>query len=263
MTRCSGASLLAFICASACGYASLGGDPLDDGRIDLPSRGGADADTDGSDEEPIDPIADAGDGDVKPLSTTCAVAGLVLCYRFEDKVLDESLEPLTPAVAGGITFVDGKEGRAALFTTASALRFAPNPAFELPNDGATIEAWIKRENIGADAVVFDGDGRFSLTINAAGNVWCKSGGGAVTGTTVVPTNDWAHVACVIEAGTPRAYMNGVVDAEGAGAVGTNPTLGAAIGGNSPEGEPFVGAIDSFRVFRSARSAAEIAAAAAK
>ena len=34
-----------------------------------------------------------------------------------------------------------------------------------------------------------------------------------------------------------------------------------VGGNAPSGEPFVGAIDSFRVFKVARTPAQIAAAA--
>jgi hypothetical protein len=246
--------------AAACGYEPVDGDNLVLGNKlpDRPDAGGTDADAGNSGAIP-DPISDAAP-DVKPPSQTCVSADLALCFTFEGLVNDQSSAPLAPKTVLNVTFVPGKEGMAASFNAMSAIRFDPAATFELPPEGATIEAWIKRQNAGADAVVFDDDGRFSLTINAAGHVWCK-GGGQVIGTKVVPVDQWAHVACVIDKGAMRAYLNGVQDGESTGAVGSAPTLAAAIGGNSPDGEPFLGLIDSFRVFRVARTPAQIAASA--
>jgi hypothetical protein len=249
--------------AAACGYASVDGDPLTN-PISQPRRSldaGTDAEGDGGTNQPI-ASTDAGmDAMVAP-PETCNVNDLALCFAFEGKVSDQSAAPIVPLVIANVTFAPGKAGKAAVFGADSALRFAPNASFELPAAAATIEAWIKRENVGADAVVFDDDGRFSLTINAAGSVWCKSSGGALVGLKAVPVDQWAHVACVIDGGTMRVYVNGVEDVSGPGAIGSAPELAAAIGGNSPDGEPFLGLIDSFRVFRVARTPAQIAAAAA-
>lgn len=252
----------------ACGYADVNGDPIADDPVNLPNRklgdGGDAPDGPASVQNPNPNPNDNDGGQTKPPSVTCTPADLALCLRFEGNTMDQSPTAINPVEATGITFVGGgKEDQAAQFTQASALRFAPNPVFDLPANGATIEAWIKREATGADAVVFDDDARFSLTINAAGNVWCKSSGGAIIGATQVPVAQWAHVACVIENGTMKAYLNGAQDAAGPGSIVASPTSAAAIGGNSPSGEPFVGLIDSFRVFKAARSAADIAAAAAK
>jgi hypothetical protein len=262
-----------FVCVvfAACGYADPNGDPIADNPVNLPNRklGDGGDTTDGTtiaqnpNQNNNNNNNNANDGgQAKPPSTTCQAMNLALCLRFEGNTMDQSATAINPIEATGIAFVGGgKEDQAAQFTQTSALRFAPNPVFDLPASGATIEAWIKREATGADAVVFDDDARFSLTINAAGNVWCKSSGGAVVGATQVPVAQWAHVACVVENGTLKAYLNGVIDASGTGSIVASPTSAAAIGGNSPTGEHFVGLIDSFRVFKSARSATELAAAA--
>ncbi|MBX3230291.1 MAG: LamG domain-containing protein [Labilithrix sp.] len=203
--------------------------------------------------------ADTGPAQPEP-SKACLTGDLAFCFTFEGTTDDVSPNAIKPTTSTNITFAPGKENQAASFTATSALRFDPNPVFELSTN-ATIEAWIRRQNTGADSVVLDVDGRFSLTIDAAANVLCKSGGGAVTGNTVVAPEVWAHVACVVDNGTLRVYLNGTEIGSGPGAIGSAPTLGAAIGGNSPDGEPFLGLIDSLRVFTVARTPAQISEAA--
>lgn len=207
----------------------------------------------------VAPVVDAAPAAVDAAIGTpiCNAGGVALCFAFDNSASDGSTNGLA-ATTTGVTFVPGRNGYAASFTATSTMRFAPNAIFDLPAGGATIEAWIKRQSTGADAVVFDDDGRFSLTISAANKVLCKSSGGAVTGATDVPDGAWAHVACVIDAGTMKAYIAGVEDGAGTGSIAPNPTLAAALGGNSPDGEPFVGLIDSFRLFSVARTPAEIA-----
>lgn len=234
-----------------------------------PRHGGAADDDDDDDVTALDAgpfdagssSPDAGDA-APPASELCKIGGLALCFPFEGAATDGSPNALVPKIAN-ISFVAGKDGLAASFGAGSQMTFEPNSAFDLPADAATIEAWIKRQSTGADAVVFDDDGRFSLTIDAGGKVLCKSSGGAVTGQTAIAADDWAHVACVIDQGAIKAYVNGKEDGAGTGSISPNPELAAAIGQNSPDGEPFLGLIDSFRVLSVARTGAELAADAAK
>lgn len=256
--------LLTFALAAsviACGTPDANGTPLMSGR-------GGEGDADDSSEMPSEDVLPVQGGgsigpNAAPSGAPCASSDLTLCLTFEDSTADGSSTQLQPTMTAGIGFVVGKEGKGAAFQPGSAFLFAPSAAFDLPADAATIEAWITRTPTGADAVVFDDDERFSLTIDATGHVWCKSSGGAVVGATLVPTAKWVHVACVIDKGAMRAYVNGVVDAIGTGAVGkaVSPTAAAAVGGNSPSGEPFSGTIDVLRVYRVARTPEEIAASA--
>ena len=244
---------------SGCSAADIDGTPLE-------SRKGMDDSSDESDEPAENVLPEQGGGSLGPAAVApampCVANDLALCLTFEDSTNDASPAQLQPSMAAGIGFVAGKEGKGGAFQPGSAVRYAPSPALDLPAD-ATIEAWISRTPTGADAVIFDADERFSLTIDAAGHVWCKSSGGAVVGSTVVPVNQWVHVACVVDQGAMRTYVNGVVDKIGVGSVGKAITLtaAAAVGGNSPSGEEFSGTIDVLRVFKAARTPAEIATAA--
>jgi hypothetical protein len=223
-----------------------------------PDRAPFDAGTSAPDAGTKD--AGPGDADSGPpaSSTTCAAADVVLCFTFENEVVDHSPSALAPQMTSNLAFGPGKEGQAAVFGTESALRFGPSPVLDLSAAHATVEAWIDRTAAG-DAVVFDDDGRLSLTIDVQGKVWCKSSGGQAIGATIVATNKWQHVACVVDGGTLTAFLNGKADGTGAGAITPTPGGSAAIGGNSPTGEPFVGSIDSLRVFKASRTAADIAA----
>jgi hypothetical protein len=189
----------------------------------------------------------------------CGEPELVLCFGFEGAITDGSPNLLVPAVSG-VTFAPGKLGQAASFGPASAMRFAASPALEVTK--ATVEAWIKRApNATGDGVIFDDDNRFSLTIEDDGGVLCKPGG--VASAVKVVADRWTHVACAFDGAAVVVYVDGVGQSAGAGAIGSSPASTAALGGNAPSGEPFVGLIDSFRAFRVARTPAQILAAAGK
>lgn len=254
------AGLAALSLVTACGGPDVLGDPLGSALPDrLPeSDAGAEAGAQRDAGAPPPPV-DAG-VDAAATSTLCKAPDLAVCFPFESSVTDMSPNAIAPA-ASNVTFTAGKHGTAASFGATSSVTIGANAAFETA--AATMEAWIKRSAAGAaaDGVIFDADARYSLTITAAGAVLCKTSGGLVSGGAI--TNDlWTHVACVVGGGTVRAYVNGAEVASAAGSVASSPTSAHAIGGNSPSGEPFLGAIDSLRIFRAARSAAEIAAAAA-
>lgn len=242
----------------SCVVAACGGNGVvhRESPIDVPERsdddsgdddGGADA---GPTVEHTDPIPDAA-----PVSHTCEAADLALCLAFENDVKDGSPNGLA-AAAANVTYVPGKDGLAASLGATSSIRYPANAAFE--TSAATIEAWVRRSaSATADGVVFDADSRYSLTITSALDVLCKTSGGAVAGGKITPEK-WAHVACVVGGGVVRVYLDGVEQGNAAGSVAPAPTATEAAGGNAPSGEPFVGAMDSLRVFRVARAAADIA-----
>lgn len=246
---------------AACGDSGI---PEND-SVRLPGRvASAEAGADSSPEDDggsstTDASVDAG-GDAAPsASNLCTPPNLVLCFPFEGEVVDKSGTDVVPGTVQNVAYAPGKEGQAASLGATSAIRFAPNAVFNVP--AVTVEAWVKRAPAAtaADGVLFDADGRYSLTVTAAGAVLCKSSGGLASGGTV-PVDQWTHVACVVGGGTTRVYVDGIERATGAGGI-TATAGGQALGGNSPSGEPFLGAIDSFRLFGVARTAAEVAAAA--
>jgi hypothetical protein len=185
----------------------------------------------------------------------------VLCYAFDGTLVDRSPNALVPTTAQAAGFVAGRQGQAVLLDAQSAIRFSPNAAFEM--SAGTIEAFVKRAAGSTEptSVVFDDDERFSVTIELGGAVLCKSSGGSAQAGSV-PVDVWTHVACTCDGATLRIYTDGVERGSGAGSIASRPAAAAALGGNSPSGEPFLGALDSLRVFRVARTPAQIAAAAA-
>jgi hypothetical protein len=84
---------------------------------------------------------------------------------------------------------------------------------------------------------------------------------AVTGTAVLPTNAWTHIAVTYDGANMRFYVNGVQVRAVLRSGAIAATGGALhIGGNDVwGGEFFKGLIDEVRVYNRALSAAEIAA----
>lgn len=229
------------------GSSNANDDNTDDTSTTTSDGGGVTTTTDAS-TTPVD-------ASPPPVHACTGFADAPLCFTFEGDT--KSAGTLQPTVLTGVNFQPGHENMAASLTAGSEFTFAPSAALELPTDAATIEAWVKRAVTGDNAVIFDDDGRFSLTITSNGVVLCQSSGGAVTGKTVVST-EWQHVACVVDAGTLHAYLNGAEDGSGPGSIAPNPTLTASLGANAPQNDlHFVGLIDSFRLLKVARTAAQI------
>ena len=87
-----------------------------------------------------------------------------------------------------------------------------------------------------------------------------------------PTTMLAAAAFAVSLGAAHAdgetialYQDGrrVVNADSDQTLVTNRTDGLAIGQNSPDGDPFDGALDDVRIWSRARSAAQICAAAGR
>lgn len=197
-----------------------------------------------------------------PPDLFCYEPDLVLCFPFEDAVENRvaTTPKLAPSQVDGVTFASGKTKRAAHFETASVISFAPSPLLEM--QAATVEAWVNRDllSFGNDTV-FDDDARFAMTIENDGTLRCNTAGLNARGGNV-DVETWVHVACVFDGATIKAYVSGNEVASIAGTIGTSTTTGAAIGDSAPNGgDGFTGEIDSLRVFKVARSAAQISAAA--
>jgi hypothetical protein len=227
------------------------GGPLDETRPMM--------DDDGSSPPPTDAAPDA--FVMTQNAQLCNTSDLILCFAFEGMVTNAVPAGPQPT-AMGVTFAPGKVGMGGQFTTASAVRFAASPSLEVST--ATIEAWVKlapNPNPASDGVIFDDDNRASLTILPDGTVLCKPNAAVVSAK--IQADQWTHVACVFDGAKAHVYVAGTELGAGAGTIKSSPTSTAAIGGNAPSGEPFVGVIDSLRVFRVARTPAQIAAAAGK
>ena len=207
----------------------------------------------------LDPVApDASVADTSVAPRLCGEPDLLLCFSFEGEVKDGSPNAFAPTATQGVTFGPGKVGQAAQLSATSFIRFASAPLLTEP--ATTVEAWVNAAQR-TDGVIFDADNRYAMATLADGSLRCIAQGADVRGG-VVGLATWTHVACVYDGTEVRAYVNGVLINTGRGSTG-HATAGAAIGGNAPNGEPFVGAIDSLRVFKVARTAAQIAAAGAR
>jgi hypothetical protein len=214
------------------------------------TNGGGAAGTDGG---------TTGDGGDAGASAYCSGPRLVACFGFEGSVTDLSPNALVPTTSQNVAFGPGKFGQAAVLTAASTIRFAASDVWN--GTSITVEAWIRQSSRNADAFVIDADQRYAMLVRDNGELRCNSAGGSADGGSVA-LNAWVHVACVFAAGRVRVYTGGIQrDDEGGGAGGALGS-GTAIGADAPSGSPFIGSIDALRVFRQARTAAQIAADAA-
>jgi hypothetical protein len=198
---------------------------------------------------------DASGGDAS--GGPCSDPSLVLCMRFEDDLTDEA-HAQTPTVTGTPTFITGKSGKAVLLSASTSIHITDNPAWTYTT--LTYEAWIRPDAIpatGARAGLLDKDNSFGVFLYPGGIVSCILSGTASANVAVQA--QWVHIACVNDGTTTKLYADGIEKASvSASTLGTTSAV-AAIGGNSPSGDPLTGAMDTLRVYARARSAAEIAA----
>ena len=193
-----------------------------------------------------------------------AVPELVACFRFEHDLTDESPSHLTPASTANVGYADGKHGAALAVTSSppTLVAFAASPTWNQAK--LTIEAWIAPATIppaGARAGIVDSEGRFGLFLYGDGFVHCRGNTDALTG--VIQLGMFTHVACVYDGANLIAYQNGVrtqvVASAPPGQNGDQPTN---IGSNAPTNdEVFDGRIDDLRLWSTARTDADLAAAA--
>lgn len=189
-------------------------------------------------------------------------ADLVACFGFDGDALDGS-NLRTPLMASeNVTFPAlGRENQAARLTLSpkSNLRF-PFKQF-LNTTKATIELWFRPATLSTSdrTLLVDMDGRFGLIIDSDATIRCRN----IAAKTKAQTGTWMHVACVFDGSRMTAYVNGVSEASGNDMLGTTSEW-VGIGQDSTSGsDNFDGMIDNLRFWSDARTASEVAAAAAR
>lgn len=207
-----------------------------------------------------------------PLAALCPAgnADLVACFTFDNdngatapaRVVDSSaylnhgtIEALAhePGVAGLALTLDGTNA----VSVPSSDSLNTTSAF-------TLEAWVWLDQLplpGGRVGVIDKNAQYGLFVYASGQARCTASSTSITlyGGSVV-AGSWTHLACAYAPalGIYRMYQDGVEVAQLATTLaipGTAEVL--AIGGNSPSGEVMSGALDSVRIWRTVRSAADI------
>jgi len=216
---------------------------------------------DGAPDAPPDGATPDGAPDAPPALAFCDAAGgdLIACFEFEGSGADGSANNLD-ATLTAVTFVTGQVGMAAHIEGAATITLAENAL--LDPAALTLEAWIRPTTLpatGARMGIADNEGQWGLFLQPAGALQ----GVGLNVAATIPAGVWTHVALTYD-GTTRLYAGGVevgASAGGGGALAAGGTQGTSLAGNNPSGSPLLGEIDQVRLFRVARTPAQICAAA--
>jgi hypothetical protein len=194
---------------------------------------------------------------------------LAACYRFE--ALTAPVQPHDDSgngnhgVATGVRFVAGRPGAGqAIVTSATSSVRIPDSESLDPSEALTLEAWVRPTTLplSGRAGLLDNNGQYGLFVASTAEVRCAIGNNVLAGLHI-QAGDWTHVACSFDGETIALYQDGrlIVSAESDETLITGRTDGLAIGQNSPDGDPFDGALDDVHIWSTARSPAQICAAA--
>lgn len=251
---------IALFTLAGCPFRPAGG--ADDGDAALPDDA-ATTDAEGA----IDAAVDG-----RPVSALCDDddAELRLCLSFDADVLDRSgtAAVLTTTAVG---FGPGAVGAGVELGGTSVIHAGDLAAFDLTT-AMTIEAFVRIDAApppSPRAGVLDKNGEFALWIDPQFRPYCTLVGSTATATAAIAAATWTHLACVFDGTTFALYVDGVVAAtvnrtapiNNTGSDGLN--LGQDCRGATASGDPLRGGLDELRLWASARSAAQIAAAAAR
>ncbi|MGO9288761.1 MAG: LamG domain-containing protein [Polyangia bacterium] len=225
-----------------------------------------------------------------PDATSVSTLGLVLYYSCDQingtTVPDMSGNGNNGTLVGPVSIGPGKVGNALVLTASNSVTptsggyVAMPPAILATARDMTIATWFKVNSTLSNQRIFDigtssttssmfltptyttGNLHFTIRMALADGGLDREDIDATS--TVIPTGQWEHVALVLDASGGRLYLNGVQ-------VGTNTAmpmvpedLGATpndwIGRSEFSSNPYLdGAIDEFRIYNRALSAAEIVA----
>ncbi|MHC4675808.1 MAG: LamG domain-containing protein [Planctomycetota bacterium] len=164
-------------------------------------------------------------------------------------------------------WVDGKFGKALWFNGSTDYIAAPDSeTLDINADQLSIVAWINGEGWPAAnhvvRKVADGDTSAVYILRVQPEtvrIYLNTGGGdeITNGATVLPVNEWIHVAMIYDGEEVRVYVNGGLD-------GSKPQVGEVRQSNNElrigRGEPagyFLGSIDEVAIFASALTEGDI------
>lgn len=242
--------------AAAVGLVACGFSPSGDGSIDGPPGDGQ-------------PTTDADDGDA-PAGLFCDRDNpdLRLCMTFEESAIDEAGAGVVIDVMDNLGFGPGKVGSAVQLTSTSAIHAAESAALDVTT-ALTMEAFVNVVQVPVSRAGFiDNNGQWGMWLGNNMRPYCTMSGSTVSGPTIL-TGTWTHVACVFDNLTYRIYVDGAlfgtvnrqVPAPTTGTDGLSVGQDCTAGGGA--GDPLTGAMDEVRIWASARSDAQIAAAATR
>ena len=253
--------LTALLSAAACNFAPSGGAaPGGGGDADGAPAGTADAGSGGIG-------GDTADGGVAALDPCAPHEGLVACYRFEANLEDDSGEQ-NDLTGEGYGFGAGSSGSALSLDDASRMGAIADSSLDFTG-ALTVEAWVDPGQA-QERWFVDHDNRWGIEIEEEGGFRCtvrvdldeeetdgvEVSGGAAAG--------WTHVACTYDGSQVVLYVEGteVGSAAADGPIHAGDGAGFTVGRDAPDGDSFVGLIDTVRVWSLARSAPQIACSAA-
>ncbi len=162
------------------------------------------------------------------------------------------------------------DNHAAVFNGSNSYVSVPNSSDLNATAAITVEAWVMPAALPTSMAVvgknyltgyyfgIESTGRFIFFPRGAGNFLRSRATG------IVRLNQWAHIAATYDGTVTRLYLNGVLDTSTTsitGAVGSNSDS-MFIGADRFSGSPaffFNGRLDNVRIWKSARTTAEIAA----
>ncbi len=195
---------------------------------------------------------------------------LIVCMQFEDTpgsttLLDES-QYGNNAVVSNAAFAAGHDGQALQGRSDFSSLLAKSASLDTENQ-LTIEMWINPDQDidGGRWGLFDNNGQYGFFLGDGNELRCSTSGGpnVTSPEGVVTALQWQHVACTYDGSSIVLYVNGteVASANGTGSMSTDGNDGAALAQDSPDGDEFLGRMDTLRVWNVGRSRAELCAGA--
>jgi len=141
---------------------------------------------------------------------------------------------------------------------------ADNALLDITNT-LTVTSWIYTFGWPASDLksIVSKDANYEYHLNTTGRVYWWWGGGArsLTSTSIIPLNQWHHIAIVYNNGNATIYIDGVADAttnDGFGTLNTNNNPLEIAADQSFAGRNFDGWIDEVRIYNAALTAPQIA-----
>jgi hypothetical protein len=207
-----------------------------------------------------------------PIDCLPLPAGLTSWWPAEGNAEDQA-KTNSGGLVGGVTFAAGKVGQAFNLNGIDALVLipdAPNLRFSV---AMTVEAWVYprvrgghyREIVSKWEGAGNNQRSYTLTVMPSGVLaWtvCSDGGnvnlGPVFGSTLIPTNQWSHVAGVFDGGALKLYLNGVLEGSAPWTLGIFPGVAPlTVGSTLSSGSFFDGLIDEASLYNRALTPLEI------
>ena len=215
------------------------------------------------------------DGPVNPLPVDAPTTAprpcpndpdLVICLGFEGAAVDESPSPVA-LTKSALTFENGPSGMALLSKLSTTIVNDTVMTLALP--AVTIEGWVKPSALPASGSRFgivDYQPQYALFLEPGGQLTCGCDGTrTITTGPLVKLGVWQSVACTMDDASITIWIDGVaramktifgfctapLDVQGLAILGNHTS------GGSSEPESFQGSADNIRVWRRARTAAEI------